>query len=381
MRWSVAVLAAALLTGCARRDLDLGRGGLSAEDDARLSLALAQVRAQEPRERLSGLIYVPRSEPEGLPKPELAVSGEGAALSRGYQPVEASHARLALYLDKSSYTRGYAKISEERADEKVWRIVAYQLRGQADRDFEFTYLLADPGGKLRILVLLGGTYAEGQAERFALEGVLLLPDAETQAKAFAPDEWKTAYPFPFVLGEPVPPLYQALTAEAGDLERQLDRDVDELERLAQRMDALDAEIAKARNSAPPQAADTTPTPAPGPTSVADGRRAELETQLRQRAAQAQAKAVHCYQVRAQADSAFAAYLQTNAYAWRDDDGRQEAFRRWEVLDKQAVPLEDRVARLLPYAPEPKTIDDARAASLAAFVKNNNASRRPAPAKE
>ena len=381
----VAILAAALLTACARRDLDLGRGGLSAEDDARLSLAFAQVRAQAPQDRVSGLSYGPRPEPEGLPEPELAVSGESASLSRGFQAREVSRVRLTLYLDKSSYTRGYAKIGRDGAAEEVWRVVAYQLRGQADREFEFIYLLADPGGALRTLVLLGGTYAEGNADRFAIEGALLLPDPERGVKAFAPDAWKTAYPFAFVRGEPVPPRYQTLTVEAAELVQQVNRDVEELERLARRAEALNAEGAKPDGNGTAQPSDSRPSAAPGtaPGAVeqAAGRRADLEQRVRQRAALAQAKAVHGYQVRAQADSAFAAYLQTNAYSWRDADGRQEAFRKWEALDKQAALLEERVAQLLPYAPEPQRVEEARAQALAAVVKNNNASRRPAPAKE
>ncbi len=378
---SLPALLLALPLGCARHDLDLGRGGLSAEDDARLSLAFAQVRAQAPSAQVSGLNYVPRAEPEGLPEPELALSGDGTSLNRGFQAAEASHVRLALYLDKFSYTRGYARITRAGTAEEVWRIVAYQLRGQADSDFEFIYLLADPGGSLRTLILAGGKYQAGKTDRLAIEGVLLLPDPERRGKAYTPDEWKTAYPLPFVLGEPVPPLYQTLTAEAVELGQQLDREGEELERLAQRVDALDAEIAKADANAPQGQAGSPPADTGAPSDKAASRRAELEKQLRQRAAQAQAKAVHCFQVRAQGDSAFAAYLRTNAYAWRDADGRQEAFARWEALDKQAGPLEERVARLLPYAPEPQAVEAARAAALAIFVKNNNASHRPAPVKE
>jgi len=364
-----------LALGCARHDLDLGRGGVSAEDDARLSLALAQVRAQAPPERVSGLNYVPRAEPEGLPEPELAVSGEGGSLSRGFQTGETSRVRIALYLDKSSYTRGYAKIGREGTAEELWRIVAFQLRGEAESDFEFTYLLADPGGNLRTLMLLGGMYREGKADRFAIEGVLFLPDLEPRRKAYAPGEWKTAYQFPFVLGEPVPPQYQTLTSEAGELERQLDRDVEELERLSQRLEALDAEGAKASGSVPPEKEGS------AIQEKAESRRAGLGKQLRERAAQAQANAVNCLHVRALADSAFAAYLRSNAYAWRDADGRQAAFERWDALDKQAGALEERIARLLPYAPEPHVVEEVRAATEAAVAKNRNASRRPAPVKE
>jgi hypothetical protein len=95
------------LGGCAQRGAELGRGGLSAEDDARWSLALAQVRAQAPKNRVSGLAYAARPEPAGQSEPELALTGEADGLTQGFQTGERAHLRLSVFLDKSSYTRGY----------------------------------------------------------------------------------------------------------------------------------------------------------------------------------------------------------------------------------------------------------------------------------
>ncbi len=372
----------ALVAGCAQRDLDLGRGGLSAEDSAKLSLALAQVRAQAPAERISGLPYVARPEPEGLPEPELALTGDASGLSRGFQTGPGPRLRLTLYLDKSSYTRGYAKVSRDGGAEQVWRIVAYELRGQADRDFQFTYLLAEPAGGLRTLLLLGGAYREGSADLAAIEGALLLPDPEPRSRRYAQAEWQTAFPFAFVLKEPATPAYQALIAQADDLFRELEREVPDLDRLAQRVDAQAAETAAEAGAEPGTKAASTPSSSPsgGSPRRPEDRRVELEKQLKQRAALAQAKAVHYYQLRSEADTAFSAYLGTNAYTWRDADGQQEAFTRWDKLAKQADPFEERVAHLLPYVPEPNHLEQARAAVLAVVAKNKNESRRPAAVK-
>jgi hypothetical protein len=377
------LFAAVLLSGCAQHDLDLGRGGFSAEDSARLSLALAQVRAQAPAASVSGLPYVSRPEPEGLPEPELALTGEATGLSRGFQTGQKPRLRLALYLDKSSYTRGYAKVTQGGSAEEVWRIVAYELRGQADRDFQFTYLLADPTGNLRTLMLLGGTYREAETDLAAIEGVMFFPDPAPHTKRYSPAEWATAFPFGFVLKEPATPAYVALTTQAEDLFREIDRDVPDLDRLAQRIDNLAAEADAAPAAGAPSgdpAAATPPTDTPKPASPDDPRRKELEQQLRQRSALAQAKAVHYYQLRGEADSAFAAYLGTNGYIWRDADGQQDAFTKWEILSKQSDTFEDRVAHLLPYVPEPQKLDQARAAALALVAKNKNAAKRPAVTK-
>jgi hypothetical protein len=373
---------AGLVAGCAQHGLDGGRGGLDPEQSARLSLALAQVRAQTPADRVSGLPYESRSDPEGLRDPELALTGEGMGLSRGFQTGQKSKVRLALYLDKSSYMRGHAKVSRDGGAEEVWRIVAYDLRGDADKDFQFTYLLADPAGALRTLMLLGGTYQDGKADLTAIEGTLLLPDPAPRAKRFTPEEWQTAFPFAFVLKEPAVPAYQSLTAQAEDLFRDLDREVPDLERLAQRIDSLPAE-APAPEEAPVSAADGA-TASPAPRSSDDraaALRAGLEKQLKQRAALAQAKAVHYYQLRAEADTTFTAYLATNRYTWRNADGQQGAFTRWAEPGRNEDAVEDRIAHLLPFVPEPQKLEDARKAAFDTIAKNKNAARRPVlPAK-
>ena len=368
-----------VVAGCAQRDLDLGRGGLSAEDSARLSLALAQVRAQAPPERASGLAYAARPEPEGLPEPELALTGEASGLGRGFQTGERPRLRLVLYVDKSSYTRGYAKVSRDGGAEEVWRIVSYELRGQADRDFQFTYLLAEPAGGLRTLMLLGGAYREGPAELTAIEGALLLPDPEPRSRRYAPAEWQTAFPFAFVLKDPATPAYQTLTAQADTLFRELDREVPDLDRLAQRVEALSQEAAQEavpETPAPPAAGLAPDRAARPPADPSAKRRNDLEQQLKQRAALAQAKAVHYYQLRGEADTAFSVYLGTNAYTWRDADGQQDAFTRWGALGKQAAAFEERVAHLLPFVPEPNSLEQAHQAALATVARNKNESRRP-----
>jgi hypothetical protein len=366
------------LGGCAQRGAELGRGGLSAEDDARWSLALAQVRAQAPKNRVSGLAYAARPEPAGQSEPELALTGEADGLTQGYQTGERAHLRLSVFLDKSSYTRGYLKVSRDGAPEETWPIVSHQLRGQADGDFQFTYLVSDPGGALRAFMLIGGGYRESDDDLIAIEGALIFPDAAPKSGRFSPAGWKTAFPFGFILKEPRQPAYDVLSSLSLEVARELEKDVADLERLSKRLDALRAEAkaesADAANPAPPGSRSAAAAQA---AAADDRRRVELEAQLRQQSEGAQGKVVHYFQLRGDADSLLAAYLETNAYRWRDAEGRNRVFARWEAPGRQGPDIEGLISQLLAYAPDPQKIEQARSAFRATVAKNRNAAKRPA----
>jgi hypothetical protein len=363
--------------GCTQHDLDLGRGGLSAEDDARWSQALAQVRAQAPQDRVSGLVYESRPEPAGLTEPELALTGEADSVTRGFQTGERSHVRLSVYLDKSSYTRGYLKVSRDGAPEETWPIAAYVLRGQADRDFQFTYLVSEPGGALRAFMLIGGGYQEDGDELVAIEGALIVPDAPSKTRRVSAAAWRTAYPFAFVLKEPKRPAYDDLVFLSEELARELGQNVADLERLSKRLDAQRAESGAARGDAAPPAAPSSAPPAAAPASRQDDRRSSgLELQLRQQSEAASEKAVHYFELRGEADSLLAAYLEGNSYRWRDADGREQVFARWEAPERHAADMDLLIGRLLPYVSSPQKIEQARAAFRATVAKNRNAEKRP-----
>ena len=364
--------------GCAQLGVDLGRGGLSAQDDAQWSLALAQVRAQAPKGRVSGLVYESRPEPAGLKEPELALTGEGDALSQGFQTGERSHLRLSVFLDKTSYTRGYLKVNRGGAPEEIWPIVSYQLRGQADRDFQFTYLVSDPGGALRTLMLIGGGYQENGDDLLAIEGALFIPASAPKSKRFSPAGWQVAYPLAFVLKEPRQPAYDVLITVSEEVARDLEKNVAELDRMSKRLDALSAGPgADSRGTAPaappPAGAAATAPPSGGE----DGRRAAVALELRQKAEAAQANAVHYFELRAEADTLLAAYLESNAYRWRDADGRRRVFARWDAPDRHAADLDALLSQLLAYVPSPQKIEQARSAFRAVLAKNRNGEKRPA----
>ena len=370
-RWIglAAFAVSALAASCSRHDLDLGRGGFSAEDDARLSLALAQVRAQSPKDSVSGLIYEARPMPAGLGEPELALIGEGDSLSQGFQTEPKSHLRISVFLDKGSYTRGYAKVRKDNEDEQTWTIVAYLLRGQADRDFQFTYLLAEPNGALRTLMLIGGGYKDHEDDLVAIEGTLFIPNPEPRDKRYSPADWKIAVPVAFVLNEPKEPAYQTLTSQALNLAKDIESEVSEISSLSQRLDELRAkeQTVQAQGGASQK-----------PDAGKDTRIPELEAQIREKASATQDKVIHYFALRGEADTAFASFLEGNTYRWMDADGRQDSFKKWEAPDVDSADMDGLTSQLLAYLQNPAKIDQARSSFRAIVAKNRNGDKRPAP---
>jgi len=379
MRRAVPVLAAlaGIGGGCAHNSLDLGRGGLPADDDARWSLALAQARSEAPQDRLSGLVYESRPEPAGLAGPELALTGEADSLTQGFQTAPRSHLRLSVYLDKSTYTRGYLKVSLDGAAEETWPFVAYQLRGDPGGDFQFTYLAADPAGALRTFMLIGGGFRKNGDDLTAIEGALFLPAERPKTGRFSPAAWRTAYPVAFVRDEPRQPAYDVLAARSVEVARDLERLDGELDRVSKRLEGLRT----ARNTAPGEAAQPgAPPPSGGAAASAtppdEARRADLQLQLHRLAEEAQANAIRYFELRGESDSLFAAYLTGNAYRWRDADGRREAFARWAAPDRAVADFDGLIARLLPYVSDPAKIEQARASYTATVARNRNSEKRP-----
>jgi hypothetical protein len=339
---------------------------LAAGDGARLSLAVAQAHAQFPELSAQGLVYEPRDIGSPGASPELALRGTGVGFSRGLQLEERSKGVLALYLDKTSYARGHAVLHLEGEAEQTWPIAAYELRGKADGRFEYSYLLAGPGGGLRYLVILGARYSREGVEHLAYEGILLIP---TPGKPL--DEWARAYKFDFGFNFPARPDYQTGVDEAETLFRQLQRDVPALERLSERLEQTRAEAASARG-----AGSTGPRRGADPAQL-DARAAELTEQARHLAAEAEAKALRYYQVRTAVDNAYAAFVLTTPYTWRDVDGQSEYYRRWQKVEFHHPAIDDLVARLASHLPDSVKLQKARAEAMALFARNNNWDKDPA----
>lgn len=353
-------LAGLLIHGCASTSLPLSAGGFAAGDGGRLSLAVAQARAQFPELSAQGLAHEARDGGESQIAPELVLQGDGVGFSRGLQLEERSKAALQLYLDKTSYARGYAAVRLEGREKQTWPIVAYELRGKASGRFEYSYLLAGPEGSLRYLVILGGGYSRDGVERLAFEGILLIP-----APGKPLDEWARAYKFDFGFTFPARPDYQAGVAEAEALFRELQRDVLALERLSEREEQVRAEAASARGAG-----------GTGPTQL-EARAADLREQIRRLAAETEAKALRYYQVRTAVDNAYAAFVLTTPYTWRDVEGQSEYYRRWQQVEFHHPVIDDLVARLASRLADPDRLRKTRAEAMALFARNNNWDKDPA----
>jgi hypothetical protein len=360
------LLAGALLAGCAAQTAELSAGGFAAGDGGRLSLAVAQSRAQFPELSAQGLAYAMRESKAGGGAPELALRGTGVGFSRGLQLKERGKGSIQLYLDKATYARGYAVVQLEGGAEEKWPIVAYELRGKAGERFEFSYLLAPPGGGLRYLVLLGGNYTDAGKEVLAYEGTLFIPAAGKPV-----DEWARAFKFDFGYKYPARAAYLAGVDEAESLFRELQRDVPAIQSLSERAAKTENDAASARQTGDGATARRGPDPA-----ALAARAGDLKAQLAQKIGETEAKALHYYEVRTAADNAYAAFVLTNPYTWRNIAGQADAYKRWQKVEFHHPAIDKLVETLVTFLPDPKRLESARSQAMALFAKNNNWDKNP-----
>lgn len=360
------LLAVALLVSCATKTTELTAGGLAAGDGDRISLALAQTRAQFPELSARGLPYAMRESKDDGAAPELALRGSGIGFSQGLQLAERTKGTIQLYLDKASYARGYAVVQLDGGSQETWPIVAFELRGSAADRFEFTYLLSTPGGGLRYLALLGGTYSDAGKDLLAYEGTLFIPTAGKPL-----DAWVRAYKFDFGYAYPVRPTYQTGVEEAESLFRELQKDVATIQALSERLSKAEGEV-----TAMKEGGDSgTTRKGPDPVTL-DARVADLKSQLIQKTAETEAKALRYYEVRTSVDNTYAAFVLTNPYTWRDRAGQADYYKRWQKVEFHHPAIDNLIETLVPFLPDSKRLESTRAQAMALFAKNNNWDKNP-----
>jgi hypothetical protein len=225
-----------------------------------------------------------------------------------------------------------------------------------------------PTGGLRYLVVLGGPSGESGGESLAYEGLLFIP---TPGKPL--DEWSRTYKFDFGFHYPAPPAYFAQVDQAESLYRELQHDVPAVETLRERLGKAEADAATAQQAPAGAAQRGGPDPA-----ALDARARELKTQLAQRKAEAAIKALRYYEVRRALDDAYAAFVLTNPYTWRNLEGQAAFYQRWQTVEFHHPRIDELIARLAALLPEPKQLERARSEAMAVFARNNNWDKNPAP---
>jgi hypothetical protein len=365
---AAALAALAMLAGCAGSGLPAGPSGLPKADSERLAQAVDQARAQHPKFSALGLTR-PREPAARAGGPlEPVLTGTGIGFVRGLQIQEPVKAQARLFLDTTSYARGQL-VLVEGGREETWPIVAYELKGTADGVFRFTYLLSDPARSLRYLVLVGGEYAEGAAKFWGVEGIVIVPGAGPSL-----EKWEKAYKFDFGFRYPAQPAYQNLVEEAEGLFRSLARDVPALETLDGRIKAVEGELAALRLGAPE--GDAAASRQAGRVATLEERLAEMKDQRAERAEDAGNRAARYYDVRMRLDQAYAEFVTTNPYTWRNLEGRQAFYDRWQTVEFHHPRIDELLARLLPLAPNRAKLEPLRAEAMALFARNNNWDKNP-----
>lgn len=358
---AAALLALALLLGaCAEPEtLPPAAGGLARGDAARLSLLVRQTRAQFPELSAAGLRQGPQRTPPGdvTERASLTLVGEGQGFRPGVQVEAPQRIRLALYLDKTAYSAGYARVTLDDAPEADWRVVAHDLRGNTAEDFELILMLADAAGTLRYMVVLGGTYAEGDARWRAFEGTLVVPGAGLRI-----DRWERLYKIDFGFRYPAVPLYVAEVNQAAELFTRLDRDMRQLETL--RRQVRDAE----------QALDAAETE-----QQTESRRQALN-QARARFGSERDRArdalLRYYRLRREIAAHYAEYSESNPYRWKRLAAQQADYDHWKQVEFHHPRIDAIHDQLAGYDENRENLDQARRRMLDVVNRHNNWGRDP-----
>ncbi len=344
-----------LLAACATTELRQGPGGLPAEDAARVSLIVAQTRAQLPGRSATAVPYHARKlpGPGQVGAPELALRGTGVGVTPGLKRGQAPQVDLALYLEKRRYAAGYAKVGLPGAAEEIWPIVAYDQRGDATEAFDFTYVLATPAGNLRYLSVVGGRYEEGDDGFLGFEGTLVVPGAGNDL-----ERWERAFKIDFGYRFPAIPLHQRKVEEAGRIFTELARDIRELERLK-------ASLA-ARSDPPPEDQDT------GQTSAeAAAKSQSLRVAHSSLVDDTERRFLRYYYLRRTLSDDYVAFVTTNHYRWQDRAGKQAIYDAWKAVEFHHPRIDELVTGFLPHTKAGGKVLETRTAAMDTITRNNN----------
>ena len=370
-----------LLSACAGERYDLPPGGLAPSEAAQLSLIAGQTRAQFPSLSEAHLPFALRKPPpeEEAQRPEPALKGEGVSVQPGIQTRDSHTVQALLLLDKTTYARGQLRVRFNGGPEETWRILAYDKRGSPTDDFDFSYLLLDPQGRVRYLVLIGGVFEDG-GKRFAgYEGTLVLPGPGGSLSA-----WERAYKLNFGYRLPIPPVYQEqvdrsermLSVQNGllrDLERARDLMRDNERTLeAARASGTAASPAPNPTGASPAAAPAAKrAPTPAELAALQQALAAAQTRVRTLSEQLETQFLEYFRVRTGIESAYAEFVESNRFRWANRAGQREYHQRWQETESQNARIDEQMARFLRLAPGYEKGMNARLEAQAAVRQYNN----------
>jgi hypothetical protein len=344
-------------------------GGLARGDAARLSLLVAQSRAQHPELSATGLRPAPRRAADGASRPaELALRGNGLGVRPGVQIGEPQPVALALFLDKSHYHAGYARLSFAGQPEETWRIVAYDARGDPKEAFELLYALADPESRVRYLGVLGG-YFEQEGRRFlAFEGTLVIP-----GKGARLEDWERIYKIDFGFKHPAEPLFLAEVERANGLFAGLQQAVAGLGARRDRIELARREREELARQAPSSGQ------APGREEELARRDAELvgmRDEQTRAAKEAEALLLGYWALRVSIDTHFAEFAESNAYRWHDRAGQQAWYDQWRQVEFHHPRIDEWQRTLAGFLPDGTALDQARAQAMAVIGRLDNRAKDP-----
>lgn len=368
-----------LAAGCSGSKLQPTGGGLAVTDAARLSMIVAQTRAQFPALSGSKLPYNRRKTPaavkggagQGL-QPEPVLHGTGTAISPGVQAGKTTHIQLILHLSKPEYDSGFLMLSGKEGKQERRQIVAFDKRGNADKVFEFQYVLADPQGKLSYLAVLGGTYKGEGGEFLGFEGTLIEAGADADI-----EKWRKGYKIDFGYNFPVEPEYRAMVAQAEELFRQLVRRMREAESLQRKITPLEKEAAELKAVRPKEGEE-----AQQASAVADkvARAAELQGRLKGELTRAEADILHYYELRGKIAQAYSRFYESNHYTWQETGVQQAFYDGWKPVELHHPRIDKLTKLLLAMLEKPEALKAGQKAALEKVEHYDNWSKNPTEAK-
>ncbi len=361
------------LAACSSQGGRQGPGGVPAALAAKVSLVVAQTRSQFPELSGADIPYDAITPPDAASagEPELALLGDGVGVEPGLQTDVRPRVKAALYLDKHAYARGTLELTPQGQPAERWSIVAYDQVGSPGKTFNFTYVMANPAGQLRYLVLIGGRYSKDGADWLGYEGTLIQPGPDNDL-----ERWTRAFKLDFGYRLPLVPAHQPKVERAERLFGELGRDMARLGRLRESISAAEGDLATLRNSeVPPEQA------AGREQRIADAQ-SQLEVQRSERDAlvnRTEATFVEYYGLRQAIEGDYAAFTRSNRYLWLDTDGRQDFYDRWKVVEYHHPRIDALVSDFLTYKEHGGQVLDARKAAMAAITAQDNWAKDPSRA--